>query len=58
MSSPSAGSSPLADYGWDTTLENEFTSHRAAGLIPARVAAVDRGLCDAVAETGPLRASA
>ncbi|MFI0408968.1 ribosome small subunit-dependent GTPase A [Actinomadura sp. 3N508] len=58
MSSPSAGSSPLAAYGWDTTLENEFTSHRAAGLIPARVAAVDRGLCDVVAETGPLRASA
>ncbi|MFI0487595.1 ribosome small subunit-dependent GTPase A [Actinomadura sp. 9N215] len=58
MSSASAGSSPLAAYGWDTTLENEFTSHRAAGLIPARVAAVDRGLCDAVAETGPLRASA
>ncbi|TMQ84648.1 ribosome small subunit-dependent GTPase A [Actinomadura soli] len=58
MSSPSAGSSPLAAYGWDTTLEYEFTSHRAAGLIPARVAAVDRGLCDVVAETGPLRASA
>ncbi|TDD26086.1 ribosome small subunit-dependent GTPase A [Actinomadura sp. KC06] len=58
MSSASAGSSPLAAYGWDTTLENEFTSHRAAGLIPARVAAVDRGLCDVVAETGPLRASA
>ncbi|WUI03232.1 ribosome small subunit-dependent GTPase A [Spirillospora sp. NBC_00431] len=58
MSSASAGSSPLAAYGWDTTLEYEFTSHRAAGLIPGRVAAVDRGLCDVVAETGPLRASA
>ncbi|MEU8804583.1 ribosome small subunit-dependent GTPase A [Spirillospora sp. NPDC048819] len=56
MSFASAGSSPLAAYGWDETLENEFTSHRAAGLIPARVAAVDRGLCDVVAGDGPLRA--
>ncbi|GAA4226699.1 ribosome small subunit-dependent GTPase A [Actinomadura meridiana] len=56
-SSFSAGSSPLAAYGWDTSLENEFTSHRAAGLIPGRVAAVDRGLCDVVTDTGPTRAS-
>ncbi|MGP4028158.1 ribosome small subunit-dependent GTPase A [Actinomadura sp. 3N407] len=56
MSYASAGSSRLAAYGWDATLENEFTSHRAAGLIPARVAAVDRGLCDVVAGDGPLRA--
>ncbi|WP_433471806.1 ribosome small subunit-dependent GTPase A [Spirillospora sp. CA-142024] len=58
MSFTFAGSSPLAAYGWDETLENEFTSHRAAGLTPARVAAVDRGLCDVVAEDGPARASA
>lgn len=57
LSSSSAGSS-LAAYGWDTALENEFTSHRAAGLVPGRVAAVDRGLCDVVTESGPLRASA
>ncbi|SFO74731.1 ribosome small subunit-dependent GTPase A [Actinomadura madurae] len=51
------GSSRLAAYGWDDTLENEFTSHRAAGLTPGRVAAVDRGLCDVVTEDGPVRAS-
>ncbi|MGI5201155.1 ribosome small subunit-dependent GTPase A [Spirillospora sp. CA-108201] len=58
MSSSFTGSSPLAAYGWDDALEHEFTSHRAAGLIPARVAAVDRGLCDVVTEHGPSRASA
>ncbi|WP_207943627.1 ribosome small subunit-dependent GTPase A [Actinomadura sp. KC345] len=56
MSFAFAGPSRLADYGWDAALENEFTSHRAAGLIPARVAAVDRGLCDVVTEDGPMRA--
>jgi len=57
VSSAFAGSSPLAAYGWDETLENEFTFHRAAGLVPGRVAAVDRGLCDVVTENGPVRAS-
>ncbi|MEU8120674.1 ribosome small subunit-dependent GTPase A [Spirillospora sp. NPDC049024] len=57
MSSSFTGSSPLSAYGWDDALEHEFTSHRAAGLIPARVAAVDRGLCDVVTENGPARAS-
>ncbi|NEA28067.1 GTPase RsgA, partial [Actinomadura bangladeshensis] len=57
MSSAFAGPSPLADYGWDEALEEQFTSHRAAGLVPARVAAVDRGLCDVVTEDGPARAS-
>ncbi|XRQ15246.1 ribosome small subunit-dependent GTPase A [Actinomadura welshii] len=57
MSSPSAGPSRLVCYGWDETLDEQFTSHRAAGLIPARVAAVDRGLCDVVTEHGPMRAA-
>ncbi|WP_207939404.1 ribosome small subunit-dependent GTPase A [Actinomadura darangshiensis] len=57
MSFAFAGSSRLAAYGWDETLETEFTPHRAAGLVPARVAAVDRGLCDVVAEDGPARAA-
>ncbi|NVI88763.1 ribosome small subunit-dependent GTPase A [Actinomadura sp. BRA 177] len=57
MSFAFAGSSPLAAYGRDEALENEFTSHRAAGLVPARVAAVDRGLCDVVTEGSPARAS-
>ncbi|TDE21384.1 ribosome small subunit-dependent GTPase A [Actinomadura sp. 6K520] len=56
MPSASAGSSPLAAYGWDDALDNAFLPHRAAGLIPARVAAVDRGLCDVVTGQGPLRA--
>ncbi|MBO2457035.1 ribosome small subunit-dependent GTPase A [Actinomadura sp. LCR2-06] len=50
--------SPLSCYGWDETLEQVFLPHRAAGLVPARVAAVDRGLCDVVTESGPGRASA
>ncbi|GAA1863564.1 ribosome small subunit-dependent GTPase A [Actinomadura bangladeshensis] len=57
MSSAFADPSPLAAYGWDEVLEEQFTSHRAAGLVPARVAAVDRGLCDVVTEDGPARAS-
>ncbi|WP_236009993.1 ribosome small subunit-dependent GTPase A [Actinomadura physcomitrii] len=52
------GSSPLSAYGWDETLNELFLAHRAAGLVPARVAAVDRGLCDVVTESGPGRASA
>ncbi|MBB4775363.1 ribosome small subunit-dependent GTPase A [Actinomadura livida] len=56
MPSASAGSSPLAAYGWDDALDNAFISYGAAGLIPARVAAVDRGLCDVVTGQGPMRA--
>ncbi|MEU5883007.1 ribosome small subunit-dependent GTPase A [Spirillospora sp. NPDC047279] len=46
----------LSSYGWDESLENDFSSHRAAGLIPGRIAAVDRGQCDVITEHGPLRA--
>nr|WP_055501884.1 ribosome small subunit-dependent GTPase A [Nonomuraea pusilla] len=46
----------LSAYGWDAGLEESFASHRSAGLIPARVAGVDRGACDVITETGPLRA--
>ncbi|MEU4330228.1 ribosome small subunit-dependent GTPase A [Nonomuraea dietziae] len=46
----------LSAYGWDDELERVFAPHRAAGLVPARIAAVDRGRCDAVTESGPLRA--
>ncbi|UWZ36441.1 ribosome small subunit-dependent GTPase A [Dactylosporangium roseum] len=52
-SSPSGG---LFAYGWDTELERSFTSHRAAGFIPARIIGVDRGRCDVITETGPTRA--
>ncbi|MFC4049728.1 ribosome small subunit-dependent GTPase A [Actinomadura syzygii] len=55
--SGSPGPSGLAAYGWDGALEDAFSPHRAAGLVPARVAAVDRGLCDVVTASGPLRAA-
>lgn len=47
----------LTAYGWDETLETEFTEHRAAGLVPARVIAVDRGRCDAATGDGVVRAT-
>ncbi|NUW46648.1 ribosome small subunit-dependent GTPase A [Nonomuraea rhodomycinica] len=49
--------SGLSRYGWTETLDNAFAEHRAAGLVPARIARVDRGLCDAVTESGPVRAA-
>lgn len=47
----------LARLGWDTIWEQEFAAHRAAGRVPARATRVDRGLCDAVSDEGPLRVS-
>lgn len=47
----------LTRYGWTETLDNAFAEHREAGLVPARIARVDRGLCDAVTESGPVRAA-
>ncbi|MGW4967985.1 ribosome small subunit-dependent GTPase A [Nonomuraea sp. NPDC004186] len=46
----------LSAYGWDAGLEQSFASYRSARLIPARVVGVDRGACDVITETGPLRA--
>ncbi|MFI7103451.1 ribosome small subunit-dependent GTPase A [Streptomyces sp. NPDC050161] len=46
----------LADFGWDEACEHAFTPHRAAGLIPARIVRAERGLCETVTDTGPLRA--
>ncbi|MED5801796.1 ribosome small subunit-dependent GTPase A [Gordonia sp. Z-3] len=48
----------VADFGWDTNLEKSFAGHRAHGLVPARVVRAERGHCDVVAETGPVRAAA
>ncbi|WP_326599409.1 ribosome small subunit-dependent GTPase A [Streptomyces sp. NBC_01803] len=56
-SSSSPSPSPLSVYGWDDALEAAFADHRATGLVPARIAGVDRGLCDAVTDDGPLRAA-
>ncbi|GLZ03348.1 putative ribosome biogenesis GTPase RsgA [Actinomadura sp. NBRC 104412] len=52
----SSPSHTLSAYGWNGDLEHAFAPYRATGLIPARVAAVDRGRCDAITETGPVRA--
>lgn len=46
----------LADYGWDTERERSFAPLRAEGLVPGRVVRAERGLCDVVAEAGPVRA--
>ncbi|MGW4032790.1 ribosome small subunit-dependent GTPase A [Streptomyces sp. NPDC004838] len=46
----------LADYGWDEACEHAFAPHRDAGLIPARVVRAERGSCQAVTDTGILRA--
>jgi ribosome biogenesis GTPase len=34
--------SPLTQLGWNARLEEDFAPHRAAGLVPARVATEDR----------------
>ncbi|WP_432182966.1 ribosome small subunit-dependent GTPase A [Streptomyces tendae] len=47
----------LVDYGWDTERERSFSPSRDAGLVPGRVVRAERGLCDVVAETGPVRAT-
>jgi ribosome small subunit-dependent GTPase A len=46
----------LSAYGWDGDLELAFAPYRETGLIPARIAAVDRGRCDAITEHGTVRA--
>jgi ribosome biogenesis GTPase len=48
----------LHKLGWDDGWEAAFADHRAAGLVPARVAIQHRGAYDLIAEAGELRASA
>ena len=48
----------LHKLGWDDGWEASFADHRAAGLVPARVAIQHRGAYDLIAETGEMRASA
>ncbi|SEM73996.1 ribosome small subunit-dependent GTPase A [Streptacidiphilus jiangxiensis] len=55
MSSSSA-SVDLSRYGWDEDWQSAFAPFAAQGLIPGRVARVDRGLCDVVTSLGTLRA--
>jgi ribosome biogenesis GTPase len=48
----------LHRLGWDDGWEAAFADHRAAGLVPARVAIQHRGAYDLIGETGETRASA
>jgi ribosome biogenesis GTPase len=48
----------LHRLGWDDGWEAAFAEHRAAGLIPARVAVQHRGAYDLLVEGGELRAPA
>ncbi|MFF9867458.1 ribosome small subunit-dependent GTPase A [Streptomyces sp. NPDC013953] len=46
----------LAPFGWDTAWEAEFAPYAAEGLVPGRVARVDRGQCDVITADGLVRA--
>jgi ribosome biogenesis GTPase len=48
----------LHKLGWDDGWEASFAEHRAAGLVPARVAIQHRGAYDLIGEAGETRASA
>jgi len=48
----------LQRLGWDDGWEAAFAEHRAAGLVPARVAIQHRGAYDLATEGGEVRASA
>jgi ribosome biogenesis GTPase len=48
----------LHKLGWDEGWEASFADHRAAGLVPARVAIQHRGAYDLIGEVGETRASA
>jgi len=48
----------LHRLGWDDGWEATFAEHRAAGLVPARVAIQHRGAYDLIHEEGEQRASA
>jgi ribosome biogenesis GTPase / thiamine phosphate phosphatase len=48
----------LQRLGWDDGWEAAFAEHRAAGLVPARVAIQHRGAYDLIHEDGEQRASA
>src|SRR5207302_8118737 len=48
----------LHKLGWDDGWEAAFAEHRAAGLVPARIAVQHRGAYDLLHEQGEQRASA
>lgn len=49
--------STLADHGWDAERDRSFAHFRADGLVPGRIVRAERGLCDVVTESGPIRAT-
>lgn len=55
-SSRPSSSLPLSALGWDDSFATLFVEHAAAGLVPARVVRVDRGRCDTLTASGPVRA--
>jgi len=48
----------LTTLGWDDRRREEFEPHRAAGLVPGRVAVQHRGAWDVLTERGELRVDA
>ncbi|OLF05602.1 ribosome small subunit-dependent GTPase A [Actinophytocola xinjiangensis] len=52
----SSSSFELSALGWDDSFAALFVEHAAAGLVPARVVRVDRGRCDTLTASGPVRA--
>lgn len=56
MTSSQSVPSSLSRLGWDDHFNAAFAEHAAAGRIPARVVRVDRGLCEVLTESGPIRA--
>lgn len=48
---------PLTAYGWDEAAADAFAPYESEGLIPARIARVDRGSCIALTDSGPVRAT-
>ncbi len=47
----------LENYGWSETLQQQFASHAAEGLAPARVLVQQRGHYEIVAQSGELSAT-
>lgn len=56
VSSGAPSSHPLARYGWNADIAAAFEPYEAEGLVPARIARVDRGRCEAVTAEGTVRA--
>ena len=56
MYSSSLSSFDLSALGWDDSFAALFAAHAVDGLVPARIVRVDRGRCDTLTASGPVRA--